>query len=320
MSECPLCKQNVEMDQVNGKDVYEVECRKCGKFYISAQTIKYLVKEEMKKEIYKISSYTRECAVLNKKTPFITLEKVNEEIVNGEIKDSFYISVDEILNEKFPYLISERLDKTLLNYSKMAIPGKWINSLVEDMYPLAYCEDEESWEYIVSSLIKSELIEGDIVGIEDIISQDLRLTPMGWNKVAELERGSNINSNQVFVAMWFDKSMDEFWEKGFKSVISDLGFTPIRVDKKEHNEKICDVIISEIRKSKFLIADFTGDRGGVYYEAGFAKGLGIPVIFTCQKEYEKDLHFDTRQYNHIIWENIEDLKTKLGNRIQATIP
>ena len=41
----------------------------------------------------------------------------------------------------------------------------------------------------------------------------------------------------------------------------------------------------QIRKSKFLIADFTGQRGGVYYEAGFAYGLGLPVIWTCRKDW-----------------------------------
>lgn len=81
------------------------------------------------------------------------------------------------------------------------------------------------------------------------------------------------------------------------------------------------MIVAEIRKSSFLIADFTGDRGGVYFEAGFAKGLGIPVIFSCKKgEWTDKLHFDTRQYNHIIWETPTDLAVKLQNRIAATIP
>ena len=121
--------------------------------------------------------------------------------------------------------------------------------------------------------------------------------------------------------MWFDHSMNNVWENGFKPGIEATGIKPMRVDLKEHNEKICDVIISEIRKSSFLVADFSGNRGGVYFEAGFAKGLGIPVIFTCQAgEWEKQLHFDTRQYNHIIWDDPEDLKQKLENRIRATIP
>ena len=69
----------------------------------------------------------------------------------------------------------------------------------------------------------------------------------------------------------------------------------------------------------FLVADFThgegGARGGVYFEAGFAYGLGIPVIYTCRADMVDKLHFDTRQYAHILWERSEDLRDALRNRI-----
>ena len=79
-------------------------------------------------------------------------------------------------------------------------------------------------------------------------------------------------------------------------------------------------LFAEINKSGLLIADFTGHRGGVYFEAGYALGLGIPVIFTC-KEGEIELaHFDTRQYSHIVWKEPEDLRVQLIRRIQATQP
>jgi len=60
-------------------------------------------------------------------------------------------------------------------------------------------------------------------------------------------------------------------------------------------------------------------RGGVYFEAGFAMGLGIPVIWTVRKDQIEQVHFDTRQYNHIVYDSPEDLKQKLCNRIRATI-
>ena len=62
-------------------------------------------------------------------------------------------------------------------------------------------------------------------------------------------------------------------------------------------------------------------RGGVYYEAGFAKGLGREVVWTVKKELiDKNLvHFDTRQFNHIAWETTEDLRKKLSQRIVATL-
>ncbi len=88
---------------------------------------------------------------------------------------------------------------------------------------------------------------------------------------------------------------------------------------KDFNDEIVDEIISEIRKSKFIVADFTGNRGGVYYEAGFAKGLGLEVIFCCKKDDFKNMHFDVNHKNYIVWETGEDLYNKLRKRISATI-
>ena len=59
------------------------------------------------------------------------------------------------------------------------------------------------------------------------------------------------------------------------------------------------------------MGDFTGQRGGVYFEAGFAMGLGLPVIWLVRKDEVEKLHFDTRQYAHIAYESAEDLKQKL---------
>ena len=56
-----------------------------------------------------------------------------------------------------------------------------------------------------------------------------------------------------------------------------------------------------------------------YFEAGFAKGLGRQVIFTCRKDHMDKVHFDTNHYSHITWETPEDLRQKHANRIRATI-
>lgn len=80
------------------------------------------------------------------------------------------------------------------------------------------------------------------------------------------------------------------------------------------------VWVLQIRRSKFLVADFTVQRGGVYFEAGFAYGLGIPVIWSCKKTDLVNLHFDIRQYNFIDWKTPEELCERLCTRILATIP
>ena len=120
--------------------------------------------------------------------------------------------------------------------------------------------------------------------------------------------------------MWFDRELEDAWLNGFKKGVEETGYYhAIRVDSVEHNDKIDDRIFAEIRRSGLVVADFTGDRGGVYFEAGYALGLGIPVIWTCRADFVEQLHFDTRQYNHIVWESVTYLKDHLRDRIAATV-
>ena len=134
---------------------------------------------------------------------------------------------------------------------------------------------------------------------------------------------TTVDPAQAFVAMWFHEEMTNAYEEGIKKAVESAGYTPMRIDKKPDVNKIDDEIIAEIRRSRFLVADFThgkdGARGGVYFEAGFAYGLGLPVIYTCRKDKVFKLHFDTRQYYHIVWEKPADLCRDLKNRIQALI-
>ena len=150
----------------------------------------------------------------------------------------------------------------------------------------------------------------------------VNLTTSGWHEFENRTlRASDVA--QAFIAMWFSATTNGAYVNGIAPAISAAGYKPIRIDKKEHNNKIDDEIVAEIRRSRFLVADFTCEvgkvRGGVYYEAGFAQGLGIPVIWTCKDTSIDDLHFDTRQYAHIVWKDAAELCAQLKNRIGATI-
>jgi hypothetical protein len=124
-------------------------------------------------------------------------------------------------------------------------------------------------------------------------------------------------TSQAFVAMWFDPHMKDAYEHGFEIAITGAGYSALRIDRKEHDGKIDDQIIAEIRRSAFVVADFSGHRGGVYYEAGFAHGLGRRVIFTCKRDDIDKLHFDVRQYNTILWSGPGEIVAPLQNRILA---
>ena len=155
------------------------------------------------------------------------------------------------------------------------------------------------------------------MGIIDVDTR--RITVEGWRRTDELAKTSR-DHRQAFVAMWFDETMDDAGRSGFSPGIErSKYYRPFRIDRKEHNNKIDDEIVAEIRRSGLLVADFTGHRGGVYFEAGFAQGLGIPVIWTCRRDFIASAHFDTRQYSHIVWDTPRDLCDSLDKRIRATV-
>lgn len=143
------------------------------------------------------------------------------------------------------------------------------------------------------------------------------LTVDGWEHL-EPSRGGIPGT--CFVAMSFDAALDAAYEQGIEPAVkTDCGFDVIRVDRVEHVDNINDKMIHDIRRAQFMVADFTQHRPGVYFEAGFALGLGRIVIWTCRRDDFHAAHFDTRPYNHIIWETPAELREKLGARIQAVI-
>jgi len=186
-------------------------------------------------------------------------------------------------------------------------------------YSLVYAQTPEELIQLVEWAVSDNLLERQHISKTDPILY--KLSRNGWKRIYEIEKNKQ-NINQAFVATWFDDSIDPIYHNGIKPALGEAGYTTIWMKTLLHNGKIDDRIIAEIRRSGLLVADFTGNRGGVYYEAGFALGLGIPVIWACKNDENEisNLHFDTRQYSHILWDDAADLKTKLFNHIMATIP
>ncbi|MDK4711089.1 hypothetical protein [Rhizobium sp. CNPSo 4039] len=167
-------------------------------------------------------------------------------------------------------------------------------------------------------------------GLIEADGYQLSLTFDGYSHLEQLKANPPI-SLQAFVAMWFNDDVSDAYTRGIEPAIIETGYNAMRIDRKEHNNKIDDEIIAEIRRSRFVVADFTCGlisnegtqtaipRGGVYYEAGFAQGLGIPVIWTCREDHIGHVHFDTRQFNHITWKTPQELRERLRNRIGAVL-
>lgn len=294
---CNICQTPAaEIHAVTRRDALEVRCSRCGTYVITRPahlTLDHLTDNGSKR--YLLSGVVRENSEREKRLQ-LTSENIPELISSARPPRNPFEAVDRILLHIFDGTES---------------PTAYVKLNPVTDYPLVYARSGHELAFYLTKAVELGYIES--TGVK------ARLDLKGWQRVDELRR-TRVMSDQAFVAMWFDPQVRDAWTDGIKPALSATGYTPIRLDFLEYNERIDDRIIAEIRRSGLVVADFTGDRGGVYFEAGFAMGLGIPVIWTCREDHVGNLHFDTRQYNYIAWTEPADLREKLELRIRATIP
>jgi nucleoside 2-deoxyribosyltransferase len=144
------------------------------------------------------------------------------------------------------------------------------------------------------------------------------ITADGWDYLERHDRNIE-DRTQAFVAMSFSEDLKPIWEGPIYNAIKKAGYKPYRADAEPHSERIDAKIISEIKYSRFVVADVTEQKHGVYFEAGYALGMGLPVLWCVHKDDLEKVHFDTRQYNHIVWQAPDELENKLFDFICAII-
>jgi hypothetical protein len=232
------------------------------------------------------------------------------------------IDLEELL-QRWPRTVSERIDRTLCNFASLSgYGGDRITINSDDDNALAFAKNIGEAIFHRQALVDQGYA---VVGFEaGTPNREVKITPKGWARVEEITRGKSDQHNPVFVAMWFggeeqQEAMDAAFQQAIHPAIEDAGYKAERVDLVQHNDWIMDKVLGLIRAAPFVVADFTGNRNGVYFEAGFARGLGIPVIHTCHAKELDNAHFDTRQLNHVTWESIDELRLKLHHRIVGSI-
>ncbi|HQO21012.1 MAG TPA: hypothetical protein PLA03_11705 [Acidobacteriota bacterium] len=311
-TKCQLCgiQCNTSLVESGNPNKKEVNCPSCGVYRLMGFTALAKPADDIYPNLYYLSAVCR--------SQWDTT-KIPYEISGELLRDS----------ERFHREILSRVPSDIIGKTKAIIwaiakrsqyPGQYVNISVKTDYVLGFSKNVQEFRYYLKYLDQSKLVQQDKESFQENGKIPLCITPDGWARIAgELK---NEKSNQCFVAMWFDKTMDEIFLKGIKPLEDpqETGYSMVRVDMTQYNGKICDRIVMEIKSSRFMIVDVTGHRQAVYYEAGYAMGLGLPVIWCCRnKDIKKCKNFDTRQYNHILWETPEDLKDQLKARILATI-
>ena len=286
---CFFCDNDIQIEKPTG--AYDsIDCSCCGKYVLSYATSTDLAGFGLtRRNKANISGYLYENAGF----------EINEE------------NIKTLLNLKSPSF-HEKADKLLLMFERKTDYAGDLLSKEKNWISTAWCMNLDELAELLDFLEDTKRLH--------FLANLYKIAPKGWAHLEEIKK-VNQDSQQGFVAMWFDDSMTAIYDDCIHPAVENAGYKAKRVDREEHANKIDDEIIAQIRQSRFVVADFTGQRGGVYYEAGYAHGLGLEVIWTCWEDYMKKLHFDIRQYNFIVWDekNLDEFARNLTNRIEAVL-
>lgn len=306
---CPIClNHQAAKRSITDIDGYAIECEECGPFNVThLATINLRSIDQSLR--WKVSAWVNE----HKPSP-LTTDDVERAIDSRA--PSIQHRADRMLRwlvDKFPAgkLFSIN-DLGRVEYPKDGFTHHG-NLSSSRLRTIGWNQSLDEMTFMVTEVLCNEL--GLLVSQNN---HDYQVSPKG---LIYLEGRRDDPSHTGFCAMWFNNEVAPLWKEVIEPAIRNSGYEPLRIDNKEHLGKIDAEIVASIRSARFLVADYTGHRGGVYYEAGFAHGLGKPVVFMCREDAMKELHFDIRQYNCIVWkpDELESARTQLTNRIRATL-
>lgn len=183
-------------------------------------------------------------------------------------------------------------------------------------------KSSEGFMLIVRHLLEKQLIIGSVA--ESIPLAEVTLSLDGWDHYEALRRGAP-EYRMAFMAMEFGhRELDDVVNTIFKPSVERAGFTLRTLIDNPPAGLIDNRLRVEIQASDFVVADLTHRNNGAYWEAGYAEGLGKPVIYTCEQgEFEKGkTHFDTNHHHTIVWDkgSPNDAGKDLTATIRATFP
>lgn len=306
---CPVCSEKLEQPASSNGDRGFYICPRCGRFTLSGSLESVLprILSEDAEASAKLSHYLRRAQIPNRAAELTTY------------------TVNAILTHPLPRP-REQAD-LLIRWLGENVPGPgetvWIEPRIHGA--IIGSKSSRGFKLVLDHLFESGIITGnpsETLGHPGQAHATLSFD--GWEAYERLRQGTAFY-RKAFMAMKFnDTVLERILEEVFKPNAKQAGFDLLKLDDDPRAGLIDDRLRVEIQSADFVIADLTHDNHGAYWEAGYAEGLGKPVIYTCEKKKfeEKKTHFDTNHHLTIIWdtEALEEAGKKLKATIRATLP
>lgn len=297
--QCPVCRPNfngtalVSMDG----DRMNFDCNVCGQFVASSSVIRTSLGQESRLSVVEravLVNRVRRSA--DSGTPAMITTQTIKDIREGATLPSVSLQVMRLI---------ETIG-TQINATGEAVPMRGRE------YARAGCLNSDMGTRLVRDLVEDKILIGGIsfkytdeIANTNVSTQAYTLSLRGWERFEKLGSGQSVG-NYAFIAMQFgDDDLDAFVSTHVKDHIrTALGFEVVDMRDVSRAGIIDNLMRAQIRDSAFVLVDLTHDNSGAYWEAGFAEGLGKPVIYICEREKfnEKATHFDTNHCTTVIWD------------------
>jgi hypothetical protein len=308
---CPVCLCKHGVSRSNSGDRFLVRCPNCGPFEVSGTFNAQLQDWDSDSDRALLAHAIWRMS----KTP--SPPKINSEIAASILS-----------NVSLP-TAAEKIDNLVLYLGEsLKEPGVGTDIEASFMRAKFGCVSGSAAEWILTQAVNLGLVQGNPQAYVDAPFEllDATLSLQGWKHFYSLQRAHS-NAKRGFMAMKFgDAELDVVFRDVFKVAAKRAGFSLSRLDESPRAGLIDDRLRLEIRSSRFLIADLSHQNAGAYWEAGYAEGLGNPVIYTCRKDVfddpDKKPHFDTNHHLTIVWDpqNLKKAEDELATTIRVTLP
>jgi hypothetical protein len=305
---CPLCQAILKSPrEPTTRDAERIPCPRCGTYDLGG-TLAAILPQHVKDD-------PRSAALVS--------HVIRRSQSAGTVPFLSAARWEEIIKNVTPPSPAEQAENLILWLGKVQpIPGERTDIRMIDRAIVGSLSDQNFY-WLLHHLIRVGLLDGDLLRGEAAAAATLSYG--GWEAFERLQRESPRRTHRAFMAMLYgDPLLDRIFTTCFKPAVARTGFDLVRLDEEPQAGLIDDRLRLEIRRSRFLVADLTHGSYGAYWEAGYAEGLGKPVIYTCESsEFRKrGTHFDTNHLHTVIWDeaDLNAANDQLALSIRLTLP
>ena len=173
-------------------------------------------------------------------------------------------------------------------------------------YNLTYSPNLQELVYIIDKLRNEQLMIRE--------GTSFQLTEQGWREAAVSAGGKKLKPCTILIGN--DEDLSTEWHERLLPIIEQYGYLPRLLSHANMKTPCAEKYSLElIADSKLIIADLTGQPPEVYFAAGYALGLNIPVIWSMNSFDAETLPVKIKEIRPIVWDSVEELASILQQRL-----